>query len=150
MALAFYFVHLQDFKFQTDLTIARDKVMWRVIGYLAMGFIFDRFGTKSDTEQLHKVAGAERTDAGAARSLSGGYATKLLPFHRSDVSAVRSTTTSPIWNRRRMPRGLSLSFAIGARKTLPTCERIQRAQPALRSIYPAGTQSSLASWATRD
>src|SRR5580698_7904385 len=55
MALAFYFVNLQDFRIQTDLTIARDKVVGVLLGILAMGFIFDRFGTKSDAEQLQKL-----------------------------------------------------------------------------------------------
>ncbi len=55
IALAFYFVNLQDFQIQTDLTIARDKVVGVLLGILAMGFIFDRFGTKSDVEQLQKL-----------------------------------------------------------------------------------------------
>ena len=34
-----------------------------------------------------------------------------------------------------MPRGLSLSFAIGAEEDVAECERIEKAQPALRSIF---------------
>src|ERR1700677_3358460 len=55
MALAFYFVNLTDSHIQTDLTIARDKAIGALVGILAMGFIFDRFGTKSDAEQLRKL-----------------------------------------------------------------------------------------------
>ena len=55
MALAFYFVNLTDFHIETDLSIARDKVMGVFLGILAMGFIFDRFGTKSDVELLQKL-----------------------------------------------------------------------------------------------
>src|SRR3984957_4460663 len=45
MALAFFFVNLQDYRIETDLTIARDKAMAVLLGILAMGFIFDRFMT---------------------------------------------------------------------------------------------------------
>src|SRR6202034_3291146 len=55
MALSFYFVNLQDSHIQTDLTIARDKVIGVLLGILAMGFIFDRFGTKSDAQQLQTL-----------------------------------------------------------------------------------------------
>ena len=63
MALSFYFVNLQDPHIETDLTIARDKAMGVLLGILAMGFVFDRFGAKSDEEQLQQSAGAERADA---------------------------------------------------------------------------------------
>lgn len=55
IALAFYFVNLQDFHVQTDLTIARDKLCGVLLGILAMGFIFDRYGTHSDAMQMHQL-----------------------------------------------------------------------------------------------
>ena len=72
MALSFYFVNLQDFHIQTDLTIARDKVIGVLLGILAMGFIFDRFGTKSDAEQLQKLLVRNVRMLAQLGSLSGG------------------------------------------------------------------------------
>jgi multidrug resistance protein MdtO len=55
IALAFYFINLLDFHVQTDLTVARDRVIGVLFGILAMGFIFDRFGPRSDAEQTRKL-----------------------------------------------------------------------------------------------
>ena len=54
VALAFFFINLQEFHVQIDLSVARDRVMGVLLGILAMGFIFDRFGLKSDTDQMRK------------------------------------------------------------------------------------------------
>ena len=134
MALAFYFVNLQDFKFQTDLTIARDKVMGVLLGILAMGFIFDRFGAKSDTEQLQKLL---------VRNVR-----MLAQLGVSPVVRDRATAVSQI---RRLRSQINDNFASLESQTdaarfefefrhrreeeVAECERIQRAQPALRSIF---------------
>lgn len=55
ITLSFYFVNLTVAHVPTDLTIARDKVVGVLLGLLAMGFIFDRFGTESDAGQLQKL-----------------------------------------------------------------------------------------------
>jgi hypothetical protein len=94
IALAFYFVNLQDFQIQTDLTIARDKVLGVLLGILVMGFIFDRLGTKSDAEQLQKLL---------VRNVRMLAQLGVCPVARE-------------W----MPRALRFSFATGARKTLPS------------------------------
>src|SRR6201999_2155224 len=55
IALSFYFVNLADTHIETDLTIARDKAVSVVLGVLAMAVVFNRFGAKSDREQLQKL-----------------------------------------------------------------------------------------------
>jgi multidrug resistance protein MdtO len=42
MALAFYLVHLQAFRFETSLSIARDRVVGVLLGLFAMWLIFDQ------------------------------------------------------------------------------------------------------------
>ena len=42
IALAFYLVHLQSFKFETSLSIARDRVVGVLVGLFAMWLIFDQ------------------------------------------------------------------------------------------------------------
>jgi multidrug resistance protein MdtO len=134
MALAFYFVNLQDYKFQTDLTIARDKAIGVFVGILAMGFIFDRFGTKSDVDQLQKllvrnvrmlaqlgVSPVVRDRAVAVSEMS------RLPSQINDNFAILESQTDAA--------RFEFEFRHRREQELAECDRIQRAQPALRSIY---------------
>ena len=134
MALGFYFVNLQDFQIQTDLTIARDKVIGALLGILAMGFIFDRFGTKSDAEQLPKllvrsvrmlaqlgVCLVERDKAIAVSQIS-----RLRIQINDNFAALTSQIDTAQFE---------FQFRHGREQDITECERIQRAQPSLRSIY---------------
>jgi multidrug resistance protein MdtO len=134
MALAFYFVNLQDFQIQTDLTIARDKVIGVLLGILAMGFIFDRFGAKSDAEQLSKLLVrnvrmlAELAVCPMAREKGG--AVSLLSRLRIQINDNFAALTSQIDSAQ-----FESEFRHRREEDLAECEQIQRAQPALRSIY---------------
>jgi multidrug resistance protein MdtO len=134
MALAFYFVNLQDFQIQTDLTIARDKVIGVLLGILAMGFIFDRFGTKSDAEQLQKLLVRNvRMLAQLGVSLPVGERTGSV----SEASQLRSQINDNFASLESLTDAVRFEFEFRHRRKeeVAECERIQRAQPALRSIY---------------
>ena len=134
MALAFYFVHLQDFKFQTDLTIARDKVMGVLLGILAMGFIFNRFGTKSDVEQLQKLL---------VRNVRMLAQLGVCPVVRdraiavSQIIRLRNQINDNFANLESQTDAARFEFEFRHQRQedVAECERIQRAQPALRSIF---------------
>ena len=134
MALAFYFVNLQDFQIQTDLTIARDKVIGVLLGILAMGFIFDRFGTKSDAEQLQKLL---------VRNVRMLAQLGVCPVVRdraiavSQISRLRSQINDNFASLESQTDTARFEFGFRHRREedVAECERIQRAQPALRSIY---------------
>ena len=134
MALAFYFVNLQDFQIQTDLTIARDKVIGVLLGILAMGFIFDRFGTKSDAEQLQKLL---------VRNVRMLAQLGVCPVVRdraiavSQISRLRSQINDNFASLESQTDAARFEFEFRHRREedVAECERIQRAQPALRSIY---------------
>jgi multidrug resistance protein MdtO len=50
IALAFYLVHLQAFRFETSLTIARDRVVGVLLGLFAMWLVFDQlWGSPAST-----------------------------------------------------------------------------------------------------
>lgn len=126
MALAFYFVNLQYFQIQTDLTIARDKVIGALLGILAMGFIFDRFGTKSGAEQIPKRL---------ARIVQMVAQVGVSPI--SEISRLRiqindgfATLTTEIDTAQ-----FEFQFRHRRVEDIAECERIQRIQPALQSIY---------------
>jgi multidrug resistance protein MdtO len=134
MALAFYFVNLQDFQIQTDLTIARDKVIGVLLGILAMGFIFDRFGTKSDADQLQKLL---------VRNVRMLAQLGVCPVARdraiavSQLSRLRSQINDNFVNLESQTDAARFEFEFRYRRKekVAECERIQRTQPALRSIY---------------
>ena len=134
MALAFYFVNLQDFQIQTDLTIARDKVIGVFLGILAMGFIFDRFGTKSDAEQLQKLL---------VRNLRMLAQLGVCPVIRdkaiavSQLSRLRGQINANFASLTSQMDTLQFEFEFRHRRPedVAEWERIHRAQPALRSIY---------------
>jgi len=133
IALAFYFVHLQGSEIQTDLTIARDKVIGVLLGILAMGFIFDRFGTKSDAEQLRKLLVqnvgllAQLGVSPVARDRATG---SQLNRFRSKINDNFASLTSQMDSVQ-----FEFEFRRRREKDVAEWERIQRAQPALRSIY---------------
>lgn len=134
IAIAFYFVNLQDFQIQTDLTIARDKVIGVLVGVLAMGFIFDRFGTKSDEEQLRKLL------ARNTRMLAQLAAYSVMPDRPIAISQIRGLRSQINDNFARLESQIDavqfeFEFRHRRNENVAGCERARRAQPALRSIY---------------
>jgi len=134
MAIAFYFVHLQDSQIQTDLTIARDKVIGVLLGILAMGFIFDRFGTKSDAEQLQKLL-VQNIRLLAQLGLCPVGPDRAIAF--SQFSHLRSQINDNFGSLTSQMDSVQFEFEFRRRRkeNVAEWERIQRAQPALRSIY---------------
>jgi multidrug resistance protein MdtO len=134
IALAFYFVNLTDFQIETDLTIARDKVIGVLLGILAMGFFFNRFGTKSDAEQLQKLLVRNvrmLAQLGACpvvrdRALAVSQITRLRSQINDNFAGLESQTDTAQFE---------FGFRHKREEEVTECERIQRAQPALRSIY---------------
>jgi multidrug resistance protein MdtO len=134
MALSFYFVNLQDSHIQTDLTIARDKVMGVLLGILAMGFVFDRFGTKSGAEQLQKLL---------ARNIRMLAQLAVCPVVRgrgiaaSQISRLRSQINDNFASLESLTDAVRFEFQFRQRSEKDAVERarIRRVQPALRSIY---------------
>jgi multidrug resistance protein MdtO len=134
MALSFYFVNLQDSHIQTDLTIARDKVMGVLLGILAMGFIFDRFGTRSDKQQLQKLL-VRNVQMLAQLGVCSGVRDKAVEV--SQFSRLRSQINDNFASLESQTDAVRFEFEFRNRreKDVSECERIQGAQPALRSIY---------------
>jgi len=134
MALSFYFVNLTDFKFETDLTIARDKAIGVLVGILAMGFIFDRFGTKSDTEQLQKLL---VRNVGLLAQLGVCPVVRDRAIAISQMRRLRTQINDNFAVLESQSDAARFEFEFRHRREedIPECDRIERAQPALRSIY---------------
>jgi multidrug resistance protein MdtO len=134
IALSFYFVNLQDSQIQTDLTIARDKVIGVLLGILAMGFIFDRFGTKSDEEQLQKLL---VRNVRMLAQLGVSPVVRDRDTSVSQISRLRSQINDNFASLESQTDAARFEFEFRQRREedVAECQRIQRAQPALRSIY---------------
>ena len=134
IALAFYFVNLQDFKFETDLTVARDKVVGVFLGILAMSLIFDRLGTKSDAEQLQKLLVRN------VRMLAELAVCPVVSDRAIAVSQLRRLRTQINDNFASLESQadaarFEFEFRHRREEDVAECDRIERAQPALRSVY---------------
>ena len=55
IALAFYLINLQEFKFQTSLAVARDRVAGIILGLLAMWLIFDQLWEASASVEMRRT-----------------------------------------------------------------------------------------------
>jgi multidrug resistance protein MdtO len=134
MALSFYFVNLQGAHIQTDLTVARDKVIGVLLGILAMGFSFNRFGAKSSAEQIQKLL---------VRSVRMLGQLALCPVVQgkgiaaSKIALLRSKLNDNFANMESQADAVRFEFEFRGQREedLGECRRIQSAQPALRSIY---------------
>jgi multidrug resistance protein MdtO len=67
VAFAFYLINLQEFAFQTSLSIARDRVVGVLLGLLMMGLVFDRLQGTPAAEMLRTFVSNVRLLAQLAR-----------------------------------------------------------------------------------
>jgi multidrug resistance protein MdtO len=134
IALSFYFVNLTDPRIQTDLTIARDKLVGVLLGILAMGFFFNRFGTKSDAEQLKKLL---VRNVRMLAQLGVCLVVRDRAIAVSQIGRLRSQINDNFAGLESQMDTARFEFEFRHRgeEDVAECGRIQKAQPALRSIY---------------
>ncbi len=134
IALAFYFVNLQDFHIETDLTIARDKVIGVLVGILAMGFLFDHFGPRKAGENLETLlvcnvrmlAELVRSPVRQHKELAVSRISRLRSQINENFASLESQTDAVLFE---------FEFRHRREEDIVRCGRIQSVQPWLRSIY---------------
>jgi hypothetical protein len=104
------------------------------VGILAMGFIFDRFGTKSDTEQLQKLL---VRNVGLLAQLGVCPVVSDRAVAVSQVRRLRTQINDNFASLESQSDAARFEFEFRHRREedVAQCDRIERAQPALRSIY---------------
>jgi multidrug resistance protein MdtO len=55
IAFSFYLIHLSDFSFQTDLTVARDRVLGVLLGVTMMWLVFERLFPRSAADEMVRI-----------------------------------------------------------------------------------------------
>jgi len=98
MALAYYFIHLQEFAFQTSLAIARDRVVGVLFGLIMMWLVFDQLWAapawvamkNTFTANLRLLARLSREPVATDMRSSTNTFFSIREMFRQDVDSVRS------------------------------------------------------------
>ncbi len=132
MALAFYLINLQEFRIQTSLTVARDRVVGILLGLFMMWFVFDRLWTSPASVEMKRTFVSNlRLMAQFARvplSKDPGVA-----FGRS--LALRETINANLDKVRAVADGVLFEFGPSRQRDLKFRSYIRQCQPQLRSLF---------------
>lgn len=132
VVVAFYIIHLSEFKMQTSLDVARDRVVGVLLGLLIMWLVFD---------QLWGVP--------AARAMKKAFISNLrlfARFAREPVSnnlkvalaqrlALGETMNSNLDKVRSLADGILLEFGPSRQQDLALRDRIRRWHPEMRMLF---------------
>jgi multidrug resistance protein MdtO len=132
VALAFYVIHLQNFHFETSLTVARDRVLGIVMGLTTMWLIFDHLWSASASESMRR---ALVRSIRLLAQLTRGPASTRQDEAVQESSALRETIYSTFDQTRALSDGVLFEFGPGRAAALEFCEQVRRLQPQLRSLF---------------
>jgi multidrug resistance protein MdtO len=131
IAVAFYLINLQEYKFQTSLAVARDRVAGIFLGLVAMWVIFDQLWGAS------ALVAMQRSFVSTLRLLA-----KLMTpvFKASDVTIeeayrLRETIRTNFEELRQQADGLMLEFGGSREHNLAARSHLLRWQLQLRIIF---------------
>jgi multidrug resistance protein MdtO len=132
VALAFYFINLEEFRFQTSLAVARDRVVGILLGLLAMWFVFDRlWGAPAAVEMKRTFIANLRLLAQSAREPPS---TDLKTAIARSI-ALRETINTNLDRVRALADGVLFEFGPSRRQDLALRDRIRTWQPLLRTWF---------------
>jgi multidrug resistance protein MdtO len=134
-AVSFYLIHLQEFKIQTSLDVARDRVVGVFFGLFMMWLVFDQLWAAPAATQMKK------TFISNLRSL-GQLVRAPLPgdttFAGERSSALREAINANFDKVRSMADGVLFEFGSSRRpRDLALRDHIRQWQPQLRSLFVA-------------
>jgi multidrug resistance protein MdtO len=132
VALAFYLITLQEFKIQTSLTVARDRVVGVLLGLIMMWLTFDPlWGTTAAVEMKRKFTSNLRLLAQFAREpLSGPL---RIVVDRGFV--LRDAINAGLDRVRDLADGVLFEFGPSRQRDLELRNHIRRWQPQLRTLF---------------
>jgi multidrug resistance protein MdtO len=130
IAVAFYLINLQEYKFQTSLAIARDRVAGILLGLLAMWVVFDQMWGAS------ALVAMQRSFVSTLRLL----AKLMTPVSKASDATIeeayrlRETISTNFEDLRQQADGLMLEFGGSREYNLATRSHLLRWQLQLRII----------------
>jgi multidrug resistance protein MdtO len=129
VALAFYLIHLQSFKMETSLEVARDRVLGITLGLSMMWLTFDRLWA------VPAVVGMERTFISAVRSLA-----RFLSEPSSERSdSLRETINSQFDQVRAHGDAVIFEFSSSRQQDLALRSRVVSCVAQLRTLFLIST-----------
>jgi multidrug resistance protein MdtO len=132
IAGAFYLINLEQFKIQTSLTFARDRVVGIGLGLVMMWLVYDRlWGTSAAVEM-------KRTFVGNLRLLAQFAREPISTDMRVAVArsySLRETISTNLDKVRALADGVLFEFGNSRRQDLALRDRIRNWQPELRSLF---------------
>jgi multidrug resistance protein MdtO len=131
IAVAFYLINLQEFKFQTSLAVARDRVAGIFFGLVAMWLIFDQlWGASAMTAMQRSFVSTLRL---LAKLMTPVY--KASGVATEEAYRLRETISTNFEELRQQADGVILEFGGNREHNLATREHLIRWQLQLRIIF---------------
>ena len=132
LALAFYLIHLQEFSPQTNLTIARDRVMGVALGLAAMWLVFDRLGGRPAAELMRNIFNANLR---LLAKLAEPWPIGGDPLDRAHLDALRDRIFANFTAVNAQADAVFLEVGPDRRLHLEWRSAIRAWQPGLRSFF---------------
>jgi multidrug resistance protein MdtO len=132
IAFAFYLVNLQEFKFQTSLAVARDRMAGIMLGLFVMWLVFDQMGG------MPAVIAMKRTFVSTLRLLAQFAREPVSSDHRVAIEksyALRETINKNLDSLRLQGDGVVLEFGPSRQHDLAVREQLIQWQLHLRMIF---------------
>jgi multidrug resistance protein MdtO len=132
LATAFCLINVQEFKFQTSLTVARDRVVGVLLGLFMMWLFFDHlWSTPAGLEMRKKFSATLRLLAQLAR----GPVSNNLRAEIERSYALRDTINSHFDQVRSLADGVLFEFGPSRSSDLELRALIRRWAPQLRALF---------------
>jgi multidrug resistance protein MdtO len=132
IALGFYLINLQEFKIQTSLAVARDRVAGILLGLFIMWLVFDQlWGAPAAVEM-------KRTFISNLRSLAQFAREPLSPDQSTAIDrsfALRETINNGLDKARALADGVLFEFGPSREQDLALRNRIRQWQTQLRVLF---------------
>jgi multidrug resistance protein MdtO len=132
IAFAFFLINLQEFKIQTSLTVARDRVVGIFLGLFVMWLVFDHLWSAPAAVAMKKafVSGLRQLAELAREPVSNDLRTAI-----QRCSALRETINSQFDKVRAHADGVLFEFGPTRQRDLELRSLIRRWQPELRALF---------------
>jgi multidrug resistance protein MdtO len=132
VALAYYLINLQEFKIQTSLAVARDRVAGIMLGLLMMWLVFDQlWSAPAGVEMRRAFVLTFRLLAQLARE----PVSTNLRIAAERTHALRETIDAQFDKVRALADGVLFEFGPTRRQDLAMRACIRRWQPKLRTLF---------------
>jgi multidrug resistance protein MdtO len=132
VALAFYLTTLQEFKIQTSLAVARDRVAGILLGLFMMWLVFDRlWGAPASIEMKRTFISNLRAMAHFIREPASNDPRIAI----ARTLTLRETINANLDRARALADGILFEFGPSRRRDLKLRSQIRRWQPKLRTLF---------------